>query len=361
MPKSLSKIKTQQLPAFTDEDYEYVFSQLLEGVAHGWQAKRILKFLGQLADRTTMSDWLVWLESYENKLMEDKGGNYTTAARMVRLGEIGKFVPQLQKMAAKAHDLGEKWLNRRAGVAVWEYEGSDAELPEVAVESNTEQNLDSSSSAANNELQTVTLEELQTMLQQNPDLVQQVAQQLGVETQEPEVIIQALIEQSQSSQIPTNNFSTVQEWFNFGLQQANAGDLVGAIASWDQALAIDSNVASAWHNRGSALGHLGRYSEAAASFAQATHLNPTDPQAWNDQGNALYNLQEWEKAIACWDEVLNLDPNNYQAWYNRGCALEQLGKYLAAIESYEKAAEINPEFTLARERSHELKAANNLE
>ena len=45
------------------------------------------------------------------------------------------------------------------------------------------------------ELQTVTVEQLSVMLQHDENLRPQVAQQLGIETNDPQIIIQALLNQ----------------------------------------------------------------------------------------------------------------------------------------------------------------------
>ena len=50
-------------------------------------------------------------------------------------------------------------------------------------------------------------------------------------------------------------------WFNQGYEQAMAGDLPGAIASWDKVLAVKPDNDSAWYNRGIVLMALGRNEE----------------------------------------------------------------------------------------------------
>jgi hypothetical protein len=40
----------QPPPPLTDTDYEFLFTQLLERVAHGWQQARVLRFFEKLYD-----------------------------------------------------------------------------------------------------------------------------------------------------------------------------------------------------------------------------------------------------------------------------------------------------------------------
>jgi tetratricopeptide (TPR) repeat protein len=176
----------------------------------------------------------------------------------------------------------------------------------------------------------------------------------GQETSNLDFIIDKLIEQQET---PTAEVEQrLENWFNLGLQKAQAGDLEGAIASWERLLEQAPHIAQAWHNRGSALAYLDRLEEAIASFERAIALNGNDYQSWNDRGNALYNLQRWEEALTSWDRVVSIKPDHYQAWYNRGLALEKLKLRPEALESYERALAIEPKFNLAQNRKNKLLA-----
>ncbi|TBR61751.1 hypothetical protein B4U84_13555, partial [Westiellopsis prolifica IICB1] len=54
-------------------------------------------------------------------------------------------------------------------------------------------------------------------------------------------------------------------WLNRGVEQLEAGDFEGAIASWDEAVKIKPDFDLVWTIRGIALRQLGRYEEAIAS------------------------------------------------------------------------------------------------
>jgi tetratricopeptide (TPR) repeat protein len=351
-------------PPLTDTDYEFLFMQLLDGVAHGWHEGRILKFFDQLGDRGKARHWVAWLERFGDKVLAANAPNYQLAVRMMRLGELAQSFPTITPIGQSAYRIGQEL--RDAGSAVWEYEGPDAEfvVPETSavVEDAAafladELGESENTSQLDNGAATLTLDELFTRLQQDAGLAEQIAQQLGLESSDPQAILEMLVHQFQSIQQDLDQQKppeTVDEWFNRGLQQAGLGDLEGAIASWEQALELNPQLTQAWHNRGSALGELGRTEEAIASFDRALELNPDDYQVWNAKGNALYHLQQWEAAIACWDRVLALSPNYYQAWYNRGSALENWGRQEDAIASYTKALEIEPDFDLAQDKLRNL-------
>ncbi len=96
-------------------------------------------------------------------------------------------------------------LTRNQGEPVWEYEGPDAQIATFgSTEDNDVENFPSSQvfqatddlgSLPEGEFQTVTLDELLVIMQQDENLRQMIAQQLGVDTEDPQMIIQALIDQ----------------------------------------------------------------------------------------------------------------------------------------------------------------------
>ena len=260
---------------------------------------------------------------------------------------------------------------------MWEYAGPDTRVTDVVrreIKTPTlEESLEKNPPPAPSQpaqTETLTIEELTVRLQQDPELAKQVSQQLGVDSTDPQTLVDALISHFEAQQPQDNTDTdtttpqppsetsetseTVETYFNQGVEQSNLGDLEAAIALWDQAVAIDPTYAPAWHNRGSALGTLGQLEEAIASFDRVLALNDQDIEALNGKGQVLYNLGQWPEAIACWDQVLTLQPNYYQAWYNRGSALELMERPSDAIESYQKAVEIEPSFELAQNRIQAL-------
>ena len=124
-------------PALEDADYEYLLMQLIEGVAHGWQQQRILKFFDALEHRTTQEQWLAWLRRFGDRLLASSVPNNEVAARMVQLGEIG-----CGEIGVMAYDIGMQLLTRQDPTdQTW-----DLDSPQVvyvdAEEMTFEQNLD---------------------------------------------------------------------------------------------------------------------------------------------------------------------------------------------------------------------------
>jgi tetratricopeptide (TPR) repeat protein len=340
------------LPPLEDKDYEFLFIQLLEGVYHGWHQGRVAKFFRLLGDRGRSELWVDWLQRYEDKFVAATTSDPHMAVQMIRLGDLIHLQNdyRIEKIGVTAGKIGQKCLelNRQQSVR------SNANLNNASISPD--------SIAAE---QTVTLEQLFAMLQEDSSLVEQMAQQLGLETQDPQAIINFLEGQipqnpptatpATAETAPETTPENAEEWFDLGLQKAEGGDMREAIACWDNALALDPDLSSAWHNRGSALGFLGRFNEAVASFDRAIAINPEDFQAWNDRGLALFNLQNWQEAIVSWERVIEIEPTCFQAWYNRGCLLENTGKTEEAIVSFEKVLELQPDFEPAQTRLGSLR------
>ena len=352
-----------------DTDYEFLFSQLLDGVANGWHEGRILKYFEDLGERGKAKLWVAWLDRFGEKALSSAAPNLQLAARMMRLGELAQSFQKIEPIGQAAYDIGRKLYSREADSAVWEYVGPDTKVTDVmpteikspTLEESLEQNPPPPSEPP--ETETLTIDELTARLQDDPELASQVSQQLGIDSSDPQTLVDALIshfeaqqppDSPQPSSEPSSSPETVETYFNQGVEQANLGDLEAAIALWDQALAVDPNFAPAWHNRGSALGTIGQTEEAIASFDRALALNAQDVEALNAKGQVLYSLGQWPEAIACWDQVLTIQPNYHLAWYNRGSALELMERPAEAIESYQRAVDIEPTFELAQNRIQAL-------
>ena len=193
------------LPPLADSDYEYLFRQLLEGVGHGWDQQRVSRWFEGLEGRITEADWIAWLRRFGERVLASAAPNDELAMRLVHLADQVQSIPSLHELGNVAYQIGSQLLNRDSSGAIWEYEGPDGlttqPFPDlVSLESDDEQ---TSQDAPGTE--TITLDELFVRLQQDPNLIQIIAQQLGIETNEPQVIIQELLNQFSAAGQPTND------------------------------------------------------------------------------------------------------------------------------------------------------------
>lgn len=399
---------TDNLPPISDNDFEFLFQQLIEGIAHGWQGERLVVFFKNLGPRGASSHWLGWIDRYEAQLANGQP-DLILGSRTIFLGEQLRPKLATRKLGERFFEMGQRIANPNAHLAkldlVWEYDGPDAGKSGVTLPSTSEQptppttnpippddpwltdQTDQNDGAnagdsgpkvsppaappdtsmeevtdntptppeedkAPSQVEQLTLEQLQDRLEADPNFREQIAAQVGVSsTADTESIIQALTKGVNPAALDQDNY---KHWFYFGVEKADQGKLEEAIAAWDKCLAIKPDLSSAWHNRGSALGQLNRLDEAISSFERAIEYNSQDFQAWNDKGIAVFRQQKLEEAIYCWDKTVELKPDFYQAWFNKGCLYENQGKYEQAKECYDQTLAIEPNFELALTRKQRL-------
>jgi hypothetical protein len=229
--KAISRIPATELPPLDDTDREYLFMQLLEGVAHGWQQPRAIGFFNKIRQRVRKSEWLEWLDKFGHNLLEAPVANYELAGRMVQLGQL-----DCGEIGDLAGDYGARLLNRQAEeypgnlLPIMEFsdlesasedeqtpfalaygdsiDSPDWNFDEVPLELLVDRDPlpnpppgsfahqpDTDNSGA--ETREITLEEFSAMLHTDPGLVAELAEQFGIETTDPQIIINTVVAQMQ--------------------------------------------------------------------------------------------------------------------------------------------------------------------
>ncbi|NJL10457.1 MAG: hypothetical protein HC908_10575 [Calothrix sp. SM1_7_51] len=196
--RSIPRGDVQKAPAppLTDTDLEFLFTELLEGVHQARGEVWAQKWLHNLEARVTTERWIEWLQRFGEKLLASPSPNNELASRLVQLGEL-----EVGQISDVSYDIGMQVLRRNQPEPIWEYDGPDTQrnndLP-----ANGLPNQPQHSEADSNEnfpppgdFQTVSLDELLGMMQQDGQLRQLIAQQVGVESDDPSVIVQALVDQ----------------------------------------------------------------------------------------------------------------------------------------------------------------------
>lgn len=121
----------------TEGDYEFLFNQLLEGIAHGWHDQRIIKFFSQLGDRGKQEDWIAWLERLRIKVLTlPTQSKRQLGTMMIRLGELTQSATQVSDIGATSNRIGRELLFGNTEDVLWEYVGPDlvGNQPEVETE-----------------------------------------------------------------------------------------------------------------------------------------------------------------------------------------------------------------------------------
>ena len=128
-----------------------------------------------------------------------------------------------------------------------------------------------------------------------------------------------------------NVFMTLRQWDE-------------AISHFEQALALQPELAQVYNNRGNALRSCRRFEAAVADYQKALALKPDFAEAWNNLGVALSELRQFAQAVACFGKAIELAPGNVQAYHNRGHALTELKQLAAAVACYDQALKLIPDY-----------------
>ncbi|PSB01337.1 hypothetical protein [Merismopedia glauca] len=223
--RNTDKVRTSgtKAPELTENDYEFLFFQLLEGVAHGWQQPRIISFFEVIDDRISQQQWLDWLQSFGTKILASAAPDHNLASRMVQLGEM-----RCGAIGDLAYDLGMQVLTRGQHPVfmdfntdeqnsdeadIFEFAGVDmvsdipsplVDFPETTTAENVADLAVIEDGKEETEVREVTIDEFLVILQQDPDLAQRLSQELGVNVTDPQAIIQALVTQAEQEDLSSD-------------------------------------------------------------------------------------------------------------------------------------------------------------
>ena len=111
-----------------------------------------------------------------------------------------------------------------------------------------------------------------------------------------------------------------------GYAHMRASAWFSAIASYDEAVRLQPDVASLYEARGTAYIYSGRHDEALADYSHAIKLNPADAGLWCRRAHAhtIAQTPQPEKGMQDANRAIELDPNHHIGYGHRAIALTQL-------------------------------------
>ncbi|NMG11167.1 hypothetical protein [Brasilonema sp. UFV-L1] len=194
--KTGGNVHKEPPPPLSDTDLEFLFTELLEGAYQARGQAWACKWLNNIEHRVSKERWVEWLQRFGARLLASPTPNNELASRMVQLGEL-----DIGEVGDVAYEIGMQLLTRAGGEPIWEYDGPDAvkQTPAPRQTQSEQHKVMEQENLPEGEYETVTLDQLFVLLQQDENLRNQVAQQLGLQTDDPEIIIQALLEQYQAA------------------------------------------------------------------------------------------------------------------------------------------------------------------
>lgn len=192
LAKPGTNVHKEPPPPLTDTDLEFLFTELLEGVHQVRGQAWAQKWLDNIQHRVSTERWVEWLQRFGERLLAAPTPNNELASRMVQLGEL-----EVGEVGNVTYDIGMQLLRRAGGEPIWEYEGPDAfkQIPITAETVIQQAEVMEPENLPEGEYQTLTLDQLFEVLQEDENLRKQISEQMGIETDDPQVIIQALLNQ----------------------------------------------------------------------------------------------------------------------------------------------------------------------
>ena len=133
-----------------------------------------------------------------------------------------------------------------------------------------------------------------------------------------------------------------------GVKLADAGDLPGAIATHEAALARDPDLVQARVNLISLYGRAGNWAKAEENYRAVVARGVDLDQAHYDYGVLLGLQEKWDAAAQAFRQALAANPLHVRARNNLGQVLERQQKFQEAEAEYRRAVETQPMFRLAR-------------
>jgi tetratricopeptide (TPR) repeat protein/V8-like Glu-specific endopeptidase len=144
------------------------------------------------------------------------------------------------------------------------------------------------------------------------------------------------------------NSNLAEAYYNRGLlKHEKLNDPQGALADYDRTIALNPNHAEAYVNRGDLKDRkLNNPQGALADYNRAIALNPNDALAYNNRGNLKYQkLNDFQEALADYNRAIALNPNLAEAYSNRGVLKYQnLNDSPGALQDLSSAIKLNPQF-----------------
>ncbi len=114
-----------------------------------------------------------------------------------------------------------------------------------------------------------------------------------------------------------------------------------ALADFNEALALNSGVASVWMHKGALLADLNRNDSALVCSERAIALKPDYAEAVNNRGGIRVHKGDLAGGIADFDRAIALDPKFRDAFTNRASAYSMMHEYEKAIADRRRAIELD--------------------
>jgi tetratricopeptide (TPR) repeat protein len=148
--------------------------------------------------------------------------------------------------------------------------------------------------------------------------------------------------------LPRSQAFNATDYFLKGNEKYDLEDYAGAMADYNQAIALDPNYAFAYVSRGTLkYVKLNDLSGALIDYNRAIAADPKGADAFYSRGSLKEKLNDPTGAMSDYNRAITLDPNYANAYNNRGILKENLNDLTGAMADYNQSIVINPKDAIA--------------
>jgi tetratricopeptide (TPR) repeat protein len=119
-------------------------------------------------------------------------------------------------------------------------------------------------------------------------------------------------------------------------------EIPGALRDYDRLLRLEPDNVPGLAHRAALLSRSGNYTAALRDYDALVALRPNDPLVLNDRGFARYSLGDFSGSLTDFGLSLSFAPDFTPARFNRGNALYSLERYPEALADYQAVAGREP-------------------
>ncbi|HSH97167.1 MAG: tetratricopeptide repeat protein [Methylophilaceae bacterium] len=127
-----------------------------------------------------------------------------------------------------------------------------------------------------------------------------------------------------------------------------SGDLAGAEACWQKAIALVPDFAEAYCNIGFVFDKKGAPAEAESYYRTSLSLDPNCTRTLLNLGAFLAERKRFDEAAVLYDKAIVIDPGSAVAWTNLGILHTYLRSEQEAERCYRLAMQLDPEYKNAQ-------------
>lgn len=136
-------------------------------------------------------------------------------------------------------------------------------------------------------------------------------------------------------------------YFNRGFLHNTLGNFEAAIEDFNQAVEFLIDYDEVYYQRGTSYFHLKNLNQALEDFNQAIQLNSFSIKSYYKRAEIYIEYSDTERVLANYAEVLVKLPNDANAYHHRGVFLAKIGQLNAAIADFSSAIANSPKHSEA--------------